>query len=102
VAVTAMRNGAFDYLCKPFDLEQAANIMDRALAQPGTQPSPPADCPAENSEELLGSCPAMQEVFKRIALVAPTDASVLIVGESGTGKELVARAIHCHSLRSQQ
>ncbi len=53
-------------------------------------------------QELLGTGPAMQEVFKRIALVAPSDASVLIIGESGTGKELVARAIHRHSLRADR
>lgn len=95
-AVAAVRNGAFDYLTKPFDVEQAAAVIrrvgaNRAAAVPA-QASPP-----ETAEELLGASPAMQEVFKRIALAAPTSASVLITGESGTGKELVARAIHRHS-----
>ncbi len=102
VAVTAMHNGAFDYLTKPFDLEQAAGVIDRALAH-GRLPQSSSQQPEDNwQQELLGSGPAMQEVFKRIALVAPSDASVLIIGESGTGKELVARAIHRHSLRADR
>jgi DNA-binding NtrC family response regulator len=102
VAVAAMRNGAFDYLSKPFDLEQAASAIDRALVHGNQPPSRGEPIPTSMHEELLGASPAMQEVFKRIALVAPTDASVLIIGESGTGKELVARAIHRHSLRSAE
>jgi two-component system nitrogen regulation response regulator GlnG len=103
-AVRALRNGAFDYLAKPFDLEQAATVMERALAhrREAKTASPAPSHAIEVSDELLGTSPAMQEVFKRIALVAPTDAAVLITGESGTGKELVARAIHRHSLRSLQ
>jgi DNA-binding NtrC family response regulator len=101
-AVAALGEGAFDYLPKPFDLDQAAAVIHRALAAPESssavdnaeQPQSQAD------EEMFGASPAMQDVFKRIALVAPTDASVLISGESGTGKELVARAIHRHSQRS--
>jgi DNA-binding NtrC family response regulator len=100
VAVTAMRNGAFDYLSKPFDLEQAAGVIDRALAHGKQTQARGTETPHGLHEELLGTSPAMQNVFKRIALVAPTEASVLIVGESGTGKELVARAIHRHSHRA--
>jgi two-component system nitrogen regulation response regulator GlnG len=98
VAVKAVELGAFDYLAKPFDLESALAVVARAV-QPRT-PLPTA--PSEQEpilEELVGRSPAMQAVFKRIALVAPTDACVLITGESGTGKELVARAIHRYSLR---
>jgi two-component system nitrogen regulation response regulator GlnG len=95
-----MQNGAFDYLPKPFDLEQAAAVIDRALTQrQPVQTSGTRDLDLD-SPQLLGRSPAMQEVFKRIALVAPTDASVLITGESGTGKELVAQAIHRHSQRA--
>ncbi len=99
-AVAALNEGAFDYLPKPFDLDQAAAVIHRALAIPDeTRPAVQNVLPAD--DELFGTSPAMQDVFKRIALVAPTDAAVLISGESGTGKELVARAIHRHSKRSE-
>jgi two-component system nitrogen regulation response regulator GlnG len=100
-AVAALSEGAFDYLPKPFNLDQAAAVIHRALAAPAkceTAAREASLAPAD--DELFGTSLAMQEVFKRIALVAPTDAAVLIGGESGTGKELVARAIHRHSLRS--
>jgi two-component system nitrogen regulation response regulator GlnG len=99
-AVKAVEGGAFDYLAKPFDLGQALDAVARAL-QRRAQPAPPADngAAAGPPEEIVGQSPAMQTVFKRIALVAPRDACVLITGESGTGKELVARAIHRHSPR---
>ncbi len=102
VAVRAMKNGAFDYLTKPFDLEQAAAVIDRALGQVRPEAAEAHEEIGAGEGTLLGQSPAMQEVFKRIALVAPTDASVLITGESGTGKELVARAIHRHSARAQR
>jgi two-component system nitrogen regulation response regulator GlnG len=100
-AVRAVEGGAFDYLAKPFDLAQALEAVGRALnrprpPEPGTGESEAA---APGPEEIVGRSPAMQAVFKRIALVAPRDASVLITGESGTGKELVARAIHRYSGR---
>jgi two-component system nitrogen regulation response regulator GlnG len=99
-AVHAVRNGAFDYLVKPFDLEHAGGVFQRALAQRAPVPTATRDesDPPHFKDELLGASPAMQEVFKRIALVAPSDSSVIITGESGAGKELVARAIHRHSL----
>jgi two-component system nitrogen regulation response regulator GlnG len=101
-AVRAVEGGAFDYLAKPFDLDQALDAVARALRS-RTAPRPPeADAngnPPAGAEEIVGQGPAMQAVFKRIALVAPRDSSVLITGESGTGKELVARAVHRHSAR---
>lgn len=102
VAVSAMQNGAVEYLPKPFDLEQAAGVIDRALAH---RRRPAAARPCDSAvadQEILGSSAAMQEVFKRIALVAPTDASVLITGESGTGKELVARTVHALGSRREK
>ncbi len=96
--VRAMSEGAFDYLIKPFDLEQATTVIKRALEERRASDSPTAQGTRE-SGALVGSSPAIQEIFRRIALVAPTDVPVLITGESGTGKELVARAIHRHSAR---
>ncbi len=95
-AVRAVAAGAFDYLVKPFDLRQALDAVARALERP--PPSPDA-IPSPTADEIIGTSPAIQTVFKRIALVAPRDACVLVAGESGTGKELVARAIHRYSPR---
>jgi two-component system nitrogen regulation response regulator GlnG len=100
-AVRAVEGGAFDYLAKPFDLDQALETVARALQRRAVQAQAPADNggPPAAPEEIVGRSPAMQLVFKRVALVAPRDACVLITGESGTGKELVARAVHRHSGR---
>lgn len=101
-AVKAVEGGAFDYLTKPFDLSQALDAVRRALVRRPEQGDAAIPDSAGSPEELVGSGPAMQAVFKRIALVAPRDACVLITGESGTGKELVARAIHRHSARRER
>jgi two-component system nitrogen regulation response regulator GlnG len=100
-AVKAVEGGAFDYLAKPFDLDQALEAVARALQRRASkeEAAPAEDPPPAGQEEFIGRSPAMQAVFKRIALVAPRQACVLITGESGTGKELVARAIHRHSPR---
>ncbi len=99
-AVHAMEGGAFDYLVKPFDLDRATGVVTRALqARAGHEPEPGAVASPFEPDALVGRSPVMQELFKRIALVAPTEVPVLITGESGTGKELVARAIHRHSPR---
>jgi two-component system nitrogen regulation response regulator GlnG len=106
-AVRAVEQGAYDYLAKPFDLEQAAEILRRALRRP-TAPARDSDEPAAIARDeaeaalrgtLIGSSLAMQAIFKQIALVAASDVPVLITGESGTGKELVAQAIHAHGRR---
>jgi two-component system nitrogen regulation response regulator GlnG len=99
-AVRAIEGGAFDYLVKPFDLERATSVVSRALEGRGPGPRPPrAAATAAGPATLIGGSPAMQELFKKIALVAPAEVPVLIIGETGTGKELVARAIHRHSPR---
>ena len=100
-AVRAVNAGAFDYLVKPFDLESVSRIVAHALAE-RDQHAAGRDQPAATATDaalLVGSSPPMQEVFKQISLVAPTDLPVLITGETGTGKDLAARAIHAHSPR---
>jgi two-component system nitrogen regulation response regulator GlnG len=96
-AVRAVAAGAFDYLVKPFDLASVSRVVSRALADRGGTPqSPAADA---SPARLVGSSPAMQRVFKQIAVAAATDLPVLITGQTGTGKELAARAIHANSGR---
>ena len=97
-AVRAMDGGAFDYLVKPFDLDQATSVVTRWLKSRGVNGQAAGVAMAVEPEVLIGRSPAMQDVFKRIAMVAAAEVPVLITGESGTGKELVARAIHRHSL----
>lgn len=105
-AVRAVEEGAFDYLAKPFDLDQALETVKRALQRRALQEQAPAAEPTQEPvagpEEIVGASQAMQGVFKRIALVAPRDSCVLITGESGTGKELVARALHRYSARRER
>jgi len=99
-AVKAVEGGAFDYLAKPFDLAQALDAAKRALTRNEEPEASATESEHDASPDaIVGSSPAMQGIFKRIALVAPTEACVLISGESGTGKELVARAIHANSPR---
>jgi two-component system nitrogen regulation response regulator GlnG len=91
-AVRATEQGAFDYLPKPFDLEELARAVTGALAGRVSVPYEASD--GGHDMPLIGRSPAMQTVFRTIARVVPNDLTVLILGESGTGKELVARAIH--------
>lgn len=101
-AVRAVEGGAFDYLVKPFDLDEAGAVVERALETRKPERAPAAQPRADaegRSRRLIGSSAPMQALFKQIALVASTDVPVLITGESGVGKELVARAIHDHGPR---
>jgi two-component system nitrogen regulation response regulator GlnG len=91
-AVEAVRKGAYDYIVKPFELEHVERVLQQAL-KAGAEPIS-VEGVVPRPEGLVGRSPAMQEVYKRIALAASSGAGVLISGESGTGKELVARAVH--------
>jgi two-component system nitrogen regulation response regulator GlnG len=99
-AVGAFEGGAFDYLPKPFDIDDAVRLAQRAVAS--RQPQSGAGAGAADSgpqTDLIGNAPSMQEIFRAIGRLARSNVTVLINGESGTGKELVARALHQHSLR---
>ena len=97
-AVSAYENGAFEYLPKPFDIDQVVDLVKRA-AQSGMKAANDAATPLR-IPELLGHAPAMQQVFRAIGRLSRSSVTVLITGESGTGKELVARALHEHSPRA--
>lgn len=96
----ATQGGAFDYLAKPFDLDRLADIIKRAEAT-FSEESQEGDIEPEElpDKEMTGSSDGMVEIYKTVAMVAPKDATVLIMGETGTGKELIARMIHRNSLR---
>ena len=106
-AVSAYQGGAFEYLPKPFDVDEAVAVTQRAIAHAAEQAqsleesAPPPPSEDEESTEIIGEAPAMQEVFRAIGRLSHSNITVLINGESGTGKELVARALHKHSPRKE-
>ncbi len=104
-AIEATKMGAFDYILKPFDIPDMLTVIGQAI-EAGRFMRSPIDMNGApdkaNREAIIGRSVPMQEVYKAIGRVAPTDATVLIRGESGTGKELVARAVYQHSLRANK
>ena len=98
-ALSAYKGGAFEYLTKPFDINEI-----RKLAIKATKTSKPAqnDVAQESNSEIVGKAESMQEVFKAIGKISKTDITVLIRGESGTGKELIAQSVHTNSTRSNE
>jgi two-component system, NtrC family, nitrogen regulation response regulator GlnG len=99
-AVAAFQGGAFEYLAKPFDVDQAIDVIKRAVEESTRQA--PESTVIEATPEIIGQAPAMQEVFRAIGRLSRSHATVLINGESGSGKELVARALHRHSPRGDK
>jgi two-component system nitrogen regulation response regulator GlnG len=101
-AVESYQRGAFEYLPKPFDIEEVVAVTQRALAHASetSQRQPAAEATSQPTE-IIGEAPAMQEVFRAIGRLSQSNITVLINGESGTGKELVAHALHRHSPRKQ-
>ncbi len=97
-AVSAYQGGAFEYLPKPFDVDEAVAVTQRALAH-AQEETEDTETQPEMSTEIIGEAPAMQEVFRAIGRLSQSNITVLINGESGTGKELVAQALHRHSPR---
>ena len=102
-AVSSYRNGAFEYLPKPFDVDEAVSLIQRAIAHfAELSAQTPAIIDDSQTPEIIGEAPAMQEVFRAIGRLSQSNITVLINGESGTGKELVAHALHKHSPRSAE
>jgi two-component system nitrogen regulation response regulator GlnG len=99
-ALMAMREGAFDYLIKPVDLDRLTALLERALEASRLSKTPTLLPTGDGGERIVGRSPLMQEMCKVIGLLAPQDVNILILGESGVGKELVARALYQNSPRA--
>ncbi|UJJ30097.1 nitrogen regulation protein NR(I) [Halopseudomonas maritima] len=100
-AVASYQGGAFEYLPKPFDVDEAVALVRRALAHTHEQDAQDEETLQTRTPEIIGEAPAMQEVFRAIGRLSHSNITVLINGESGTGKELVAHALHRHSPRAR-
>ena len=100
-AVNSFELGAYEYLAKPFDIDEVVNVVQRAISS-RSESDPEITNQITPSSEILGSAPAMQEVFKAIGRLSSSSFTVLINGESGSGKELVARALHTHGPRKNE
>lgn len=101
-AVNAYKGGAFEYLPKPFDIDEAVSIVQKALVHARETNGKQKVAQTDIGTEIIGEAPAMQEVFRAIGRLSRSSISVLINGESGTGKELVAQALHKHSPRADK
>jgi two-component system nitrogen regulation response regulator GlnG len=99
-AVASIQGGAFEYLPKPFEIEEAIAVVTRAIANNRREDSAASEEPPGVVTDIIGKAPAMQEVFRAIGRLSNSNIAVLLNGKSGTGKELVARALHRHSPRS--
>ncbi|WP_281647811.1 nitrogen regulation protein NR(I) [Parendozoicomonas sp. Alg238-R29] len=99
-AVASYQGGAFEYLPKPFDIDEAVSLVKRALSHAREQQIQHPEGSSSETPEIIGEAPAMQEVFRAIGRLSQSNITVLINGESGTGKELVAHALHRHSPRA--
>lgn len=100
-AVNAFKRGAFEYLPKPFDVNEAVALISRALEHAQAKKPRASSAAPSHVPEIIGEAPAMQEVFRAIGRLSRSSISVLINGQSGTGKELVAHALHKHSPRAE-
>ena len=96
-AVESYEHGAWEYLPKPFDIEEAVSMVQRAT----TKESPEETETNKSKAEIIGEAPAMQEVFRAIGKLSNSNSTVLLIGQSGTGKELVAKALYQHSPRKE-
>jgi len=101
-AVSAYQGGAFEYLPKPFDVDEAVDLARRAIAHSTMAHAEIPEVDIGSGKEIIGEAPSMQEVFRAIGRLSGSNITVLINGESGTGKELVAHALHRHSPRANK
>lgn len=101
-AVSSFQTGAFEYLPKPFDIDEVTQLVEKALIHNQNAANKNVHAQPKQVEKLIGEAPAMQEVFRSIGRLAQSNITVLINGESGTGKELIAEALHQHSPRANE
>ena len=101
-AVKSYKRGAFEYLPKPFDVNDVVSVTERAVKHASENKTTSSAIPTVEAKEIIGEAPAMQEVFRAIGRLSHSNITVLIKGESGTGKELVAQALHKHSPRADK
>ena len=92
--IEAMKHGAYDYIVKPFDIDEIVSLAQRAIRKYENREKKKQIVTTMVSDKIVGNSSSMRELYKMLGRIAPTDSSVLITGETGTGKDLVARAIH--------